>query len=131
MVVAAASTAAVDPFVGRTGLTVARVKPWQTPRRLIQIQIQIQIQRNRFHNSGGAFRSAVAVGGEGRLDVVDSVVGSCGTELNACFDDAFCGLLFMVRSVIPVSPPFQELLKSIEDLDHTTGGEGGGGIFHA
>ncbi len=31
MVVTAARTAAVDPFVGRTGLTTARrMKPWQT-----------------------------------------------------------------------------------------------------
>ena len=37
-VVIAASTAAVDPFVGRTGLTSARMKPWQTRRRLIRIQ---------------------------------------------------------------------------------------------
>jgi hypothetical protein len=59
-------------------------------------------------------------GGVGRLDVVDSVVGSCGTELNACFDDTFCGLLFMVGSVTPVSHPLQELLKCIEDFDHTT-----------
>ncbi len=57
-----------------------------------------------------------------------SVVGNCGTELNACFDDAFCGLLFMVGSVTPVSHPLQELLKCIEDFDHTTGG---GGNFHA
>jgi hypothetical protein len=70
-------------------------------------------------------------GGEGRLDVVDSVVGSCGTELNACFDDAFCGLLFMVGSVKPVSHPSQELLKCIEDFDHTTTGEGEGGSFRA
>jgi hypothetical protein len=68
-------------------------------------------------------RRRISVGG-----VVDSVVGNCGTELNACVDDAFCGRLFMVGSVTPVSPPLQELLKCIEDFDHT---EEEGGNFHA
>ena len=117
MVVIAASTAAVDPFVGRTGLITARMKPWQTRRRRLiwirQGDVCRKVRRqNHFHNSGG----------EVRLDVVDSVVGSCGTELNACFDDAFCGLLFMVGSVTPVSHPLQELLKCIEDFDYTTTG---------
>ena len=64
MVVIAASTAAVDPFVGRTGLTIARMKPWQIRRkRLIRSQ-QDDVcgkvrQRHHFHNnSRAAFRSA-------------------------------------------------------------------------
>jgi hypothetical protein len=62
MVVIAASTAAVDLFVGKTVLAIARMKPWQTRRRLIRIQ-QDDVcrrirQRSHFHNSGGAFRSA-------------------------------------------------------------------------
>ena len=91
-----------------------------------------RMQENKATEPFPQQRRRISVGsGVGRLDVVGSVVGSCGTELNACFDDAFCGLLFMVGSVTPVSHPLQELLKCIEDFDSTTGEGRGGGNFHA
>jgi hypothetical protein len=66
MVVIAASTAAVDPFVGRTGLTFARIKPWQTrrtlhkvPRRAQQSVLQCRPQQVRQRVLQKALRRAL------------------------------------------------------------------------